>query len=125
MIYFTLEQVLKIHSVLVQKTGGSDGLRDKNLLDSALKTPFQTFALEELYPTFLEKASALCYSLVQNHPFVDGNKRIGVHLMLLFLELNNCKLSYSQKELVDFGFGIASGKIGKDEIKEKIKKFEK
>lgn len=125
MIYFTLDQVLRIHSALVQKTGGSDGLRDKNLLDSALKSPFQTFSLEDLYPTFLEKAAVLCYSLVQNHPFVDGNKRIGVHLMLLFLELNNFNLSYSQKELVDFGFGIASGKIGKDEIKEKIKKFEK
>ncbi|MFA6856650.1 MAG: type II toxin-antitoxin system death-on-curing family toxin, partial [Treponema sp.] len=96
------------------------GIREENLLDSALKLPFQTFDLKELYPEIIDKAAQLCYSMIENHPFIDGNKRTGVHLMLVFLELNNVKIKYSQKELIDFGFGIASGKIARDEIKEWI-----
>ena len=118
MIFFGYEQVVKIHSSLIAKTGGMDGIRDKNLLDSALKSPFQTFGGRELYPDIFDKASQLCYSLVENHPFMDGNKRIGVHLTLLFLKLNNVNISYSQAELIDFGLGIASGKMDKGEIKD-------
>ncbi len=118
MIFFGYEQVVKIHSSLIAKTGGMDGIRDKNLLDSALKSPFQTFGGRELYPDIFDKAAQLCYSLVENHPFADGNKRIGVHLTLLFLKLNNVNISYSQAELIDFGLGIASGKIDKGEIKD-------
>ena len=120
MIFFTEEQVKKIHSSLISRTGGLDGIREENLLDSALKLPFQTFDLKELYPEIIDKAAQLCYSMIENHPFIDGNKRTGVHLMLVFLELNNVKIKYSQKELIDFGFGIASGKIARDEIKEWI-----
>jgi death on curing protein len=119
-IFFTEEQVKKIHSSLIRKTGGLDGVREKNLLDSALKSPFQTFDLKELYPEVIDKAAQLCYSMIEYHPFVDGNKRIGIHLMLVFLELNNVNIKYSQKELIDFGLGIASGKISRDEIKEWI-----
>lgn len=118
MIFFGYEQVVKIHSSLIAKTGGMDGIRDKNLLDSALKSPFQTFGGRELYPDIFDKAARLCYSLVENHPFADGNKRIGVHLTLLFLKLNNVNISYSQAELIDFGLGIASGKMDKGEIKD-------
>lgn len=117
MIFFKTEQAVKIHSSLIAKTGGMDGVRDANLLDSALKSPFQTFGGNELYPDSLDKASQLCYSLIENHPFADGNKRIGVHLALLFLKLNAVDLEYSQQELVDFGLGVASGKISKDEVK--------
>ncbi len=117
MIFFEYEQVVKIHRSLIEKTGGMDGIRDAQLLDSALKTPFQTFGGNNLYPDILDKASQLCYSLIENHPFVDGNKRIGVHLMLLFLKLNNIEVNYSQQELVDFGLDIASGKISKNDIK--------
>ncbi len=120
MIFFTEEQVKKIHSSLIRKTGGLDGVRENNLLDSALKSLFQTFDLKELYPEVIDKAAQLCYSMIENHPFIDGNKRIGVHLMLVFLELNNVNIKYSQKELIDFGLGIASGKISRDEIKEWI-----
>lgn len=109
MIFFESEQVIKLHSSLIAKTGGMDGIRDENLLDSALKSPFQTFDGSELYPDILDKASQLCYSLVENHPFADGNKRIGVHLTLLFLKLNNENIEYSQAELIDFGLNIASG----------------
>ena len=117
MIFFKFEQVVKLHSSLIAKTGGMDGIRDENLLDSALKSPFQTFGGNELYPDIFDKASQLCYSLVENHPFADGNKRIGVHLTLLFLKLNNINIEYSQTELIDFGLSIASGKMNKDEIK--------
>jgi len=117
-IFFKYDQAVKIHSSLIAKTGGTDGVRDENLLDSALKTPFQTFGRNDLYPDILEKASQLCYSLIENHPFVDGNKRIGVHLTLLFLKLNNIESDYSQQELIDFGLEVASGKISKDDIKE-------
>ena len=120
MIFFTEEQVKKIHSILISKTGGLDGVREDNLLDSALKSPFQTFDSKELYPEIIDKAAQLCYSIVENHPFIDGNKRIGVHLMLIFLELNNVKINYTQKGLLDFGLGIASGKISRDGIKEWI-----
>ena len=118
MIFFEYEQVIKLHSSLIAKTGGIDGIRDEKLLDSALQTPFQTFGGNNLYPDVLDKASQLCYSLIENHPFVDGNKRIGVHLALLFLKLNNIELNYSQQELINFGLGIASGKISKHGIKE-------
>ena len=117
MIFFEYEQVVKIHRSLIEKTGGMDGIRDAQLLDSALKTPFQTFGRNNLYPDILDKASQLCYSLIENHPFVDGNKRIGVHLMLLFLKLNNIEVNYSQQELIDFGLDIASGKMSKNDIK--------
>ena len=117
MIFFEYEQVVKIHRSLIEKTGGMDGIRDAQLLDSALKTPFQTFGRNNLYPDILDKASQLCYSLIENHPFVDGNKRIGVHLMLLFLKLNNIEVNYSQQELIDFGLDIASGEMSKNDIK--------
>lgn len=118
MIFFDYEQVIKIHSSLIEKTGGIDGVREVNLLDSALKTPFQTFDGADLYSDIFDKASQLCYSLIENHPFLDGNKRIDVHLSLLFLKLNGVELNYTQQELIDFGLGIASGKMSSDDIKE-------
>ena len=117
MIFFEIEQVKKVHHFLIAKTGGMQGIRDENLLDSALKAPFQTFGGKDLYPDIFDKASQLCYSLIENHPFADGNKRIGVHLVLLFLKLNTENIVYTQKELIDFGLNIASGKMSKDDIK--------
>ena len=117
MIFFEFEQVTRIHSSLIAKTGGSDGIRDKNLLDSALKVPFQTFDGKDLYPDILDKATQLCFSLINNHPFSDGNKRIGIHLTLLFLKINNVQLNYVQQELIDLGFGIASSKLQKNDIR--------
>ena len=118
MNFFSDEQILQIHSSLITKTGGIDGIREYNLLDSSLKSIFQTFDRKELYSSILDKAAQLCYSLIENHPFLGGNKRIGVHLMLIFLKINGIDLNYSQEELIDFVLKIASGKIKKDEIKE-------
>lgn len=118
MIFFSIEQVLKIHSSLIEKTGGLDGVRDINLLDSSLQSPFQTFSGNDLYPSIIDKASQLCFSIINNHPFLDGNKRIGVHLTLLFLRINNISLDYTQQELINFGLAIASGKMNQTQIKE-------
>lgn len=122
MILISKEQVLKIHSSLIKETGGIDGMRDENLLDSALNSPFQTFDSKELYPEFSGKAAQLSFSIIKNHPFLDGNKRIGVHIMLVFLALNNVKLSYTQKELIDFGLKVADSSLSKDDIKNWIQK---
>ena len=106
------KQVLMLHTQLIQQTGGSDGVRDYNLLDSALENPFQSFGGEELYPTIQAKAARLGYGLIKNHCMIDGNKRIGTHAMLVFLALNGIELKYTQKELYETILDIAAGKIG-------------
>ena len=103
------EQILILHQALIAVSGGSEGIRDERLLDSALNAPFQTFSGTELYPTVLEKAGRLGFGLIKNHPFVDGNKRIGVHVMLVFLKLNNIELFYQDEELIQLILNIASG----------------
>ncbi len=88
MIRLSKPQILLLHEQLIAETGGSSGLRDEGMLDSALNAPFQTFGGEDVYPSLQPKAARLCFGLVKNHPFVDGNKRIGAHVMLVFLALN-------------------------------------
>ena len=84
MICISFEQTLLVHRYLIEVSGGMDGLRDQASLESALNAPFQTFEGEDLYPGKERKAAALCFGLIQNHPFIDGNKRIGVHLCDVF-----------------------------------------
>ena len=105
------EQILMIHTQLIQLTGGSDGVRDYNLLDSALETPFQSFGGDELYPTIQAKAARLGYGLIKNHCMIDGNKRIGTHAMLVFLALNGIELKYTQKELYETILDVAAGNM--------------
>ena len=105
----TKEQILLLHSQLIENFGGSSDIRDEALLDSAINTPFQTYDGEELYPTLLDKASRLCFGLVKNHPFVDGNKRFGTHAMLVFLAINGIDLEYSDIELIELILSVASG----------------
>ncbi len=100
MIKLSKEQILKLHSDLISSTGGLDGVRDMNLLDSALASAFQSFDGEDIFPSIYQKAARLGFGIISNHPFVDGNKRIGTHVMLVFLALNGIELEYSQKELV-------------------------
>ncbi len=116
MITLTKEQVLMLHGQLIEATGGSKGIRDEGMLESALFNPFQTFGGEELYPSIQAKAAQLCYGLVKNHAMLDGNKRLGTHVMLVFLALNGYELVYSQKELSDTILALASGEIGADEL---------
>ena len=116
MIILSKEQVLKLHTSLIEATGGSDGIRDERMLDLALNNPFQTFEGKELYPGVQEKAARLCFGLVKNHAMLDGNKRLGTHVMLVFLALNGYELSYGQRELSDMILALASGDIGEKEI---------
>ena len=109
MILLTVDEIIYLHSKLVARTGGSDGLRDKDLLESAVFSPLGGFGDEEAYPTIEEKAARLMYSLVNNHAFIDGNKRIGVVVMLTTLRLNEIKLKYTQTELMELGLKTASG----------------
>ena len=109
-------QVLLLHEQLLDATGGSAGVRDEGLLESALEAPFQTFGGEELYPSVQQKAARLGYGLIKNHPFVDGNKRIGAHAMLVFLCLNGVELEYTQKELEDVILGVAAGELTAEQL---------
>ena len=105
------EQILMLHSQLIEQTGGTTGVRDSNLLESATTTPFQVFGGEELYPTIQAKATRLGYGLIKNHCMLDGNKRIGIHAMLVFLALNGIELSYTQKELYEMVLAVADGSL--------------
>lgn len=108
MIKLTKEQILLLHTQLIEAIGGSDGIRDVGLLESALESPFQSYGGEELYPSIQAKAARLCYGLVKNHAMIDGNKRIGVHAMLVFLALNGYEVEYTQKELSDLILDVAA-----------------
>ena len=116
MIRLSKSQVLLLHEQLVAETGGSPGLRDEGMLDSALNAPFQTFGGEDVYPSLQQKAARLCFGLVKNHPFLDGNKRIGAHVMLVFLALNGIELQYTQTELSDIILQLAAGTIQSSDL---------
>ena len=103
------EMVLLLHQLMAQSTGGSIGVRDENLLDSALESCYATFDGQELYPTKIEKAAKLGYSLVSNHAFIDGNKRIGMYIMLTFLEINGIKISAENQDIINVGLSLADG----------------
>ncbi len=112
----TRDNILAIYSLVTESTGGSVGIREEGLLISALEAPYQTFDGEELFPTLLEKAVRLGYGLVANHPFVDGNKRVGILVMLTFLELNGISLEFNDIEIVDMALGVASGKYKYEDL---------
>lgn len=102
-------QILLLHEQLVIQSGGSAGIRDEALLDSALNAPFQSFGREDAFPSLQQKAARLGFGLVKNHPFIDGNKRIGAHAMLVFLAVNGIELEYTQEELSDIILQVAAG----------------
>lgn len=116
MILLTIDEIIALHSKLIARTGGSDGLRDLGLLESAVYSANSSFGGEEIYPTVIQKAARLMYALVSNHAFVDGNKRIGVFVMLMTLRLNGITLQYTQAELIELGLAAAEGVVRYDEI---------
>lgn len=116
MIILSQAQILMLHSQLIEATGGTDGIRDYGLLESALTAPFHSFADVDIFPSIQQKAARLCYGLVKNHAFIDGNKRIGAHAMLVFLALNKIELNYTQEELITIILGIASNKFSFDDL---------
>ncbi len=117
----TKEQIKMLHTALIERYGGEDGLRDEGMLDSALNAPFQTFSGNELYPDLLSKAARLAFGLIANHPFIDGNKRIGTHAMLIFLRLNNVELEYEDDDLIALILGTAAGENDDKNILEWLK----
>jgi len=116
----TKEQVLLLHDQLIEVTGGKNGIRDEGMLESALEAPFQAFGDVEIYPTLEEKAARLGYGLIMNHSMIDGNKRIGTHVMLVFLRLNGIKLNHTQKELSELIWSLAAGNVTCEQLCEWI-----
>ena len=123
MIRFGKENVLLLHQIMIEQTGGEDGVRDMGLLESALAACDATFDGKELFPTKEEKAARLCTGaarlctgLVSNHAFVDGNKRIGVYVMLTFLEVNGIRLNVTDEELVEIGLSLAQSEMKYEEL---------
>jgi death-on-curing protein len=107
----TTEQVIEMHSALIAETGGLDGVRDLNLLDGSVNSPYHTFGGQNLYPTIQAMATHLAFSLIKNHPFLDGNKRIGVLTMLVFLDVNGIPVHCSNEELIELGLGLVEGGV--------------
>ena len=105
----TKEQIILLQHELIKETGGTEGIRDEELLESALSAPFQSFDGIDSFPSIQQKAARLGFGLIKNHAFVDGNKRIGTHAMLVFLVLNGIEIEYTQEELSDVILKVAAG----------------
>jgi death-on-curing protein len=123
MIRFSKEKVLLLHRLIEEETGGSIGVRDEALLESALESAFAGFGEEAFYPTKEEKAARLGYTLIANHAFVDGNKRIGMYVMLTFLEVNGIRMNCTNEAVIEAGLGVASGKMGYAELLDWVRKY--
>ena len=111
MIKFSKEKVLLLHQIIAEATGGSEGIRDEGLLESALEAAYAGFDGQDFYPTKEEKGARLGFALISNHAFVDGNKRIGVYVMLSFLEMNGIRIRCTDEELVKVGLSVADGSM--------------
>ena len=111
MIRFSKDKVLLLHKLIAQETGGSTGVRDEGLLESALEAAFSGFGDKEFYPTKEEKGARLGYNLISNHAFVDGNKRIGMYVMLTFLEVNGIHMDCTNDDVAKTGLAVASGEM--------------
>ena len=118
-----VETAIRIHSILIERFGGSFGIRDKNLLESALARPFQTFDKKDLYKTPIEKSAALLESIITNHPFVDGNKRFGYVIMRLFLMDEGLDIEATEDEKYNFVIAIAKGAFKYPDICKWIKNY--
>ena len=116
MTKFSREKVLLLHQLIAQETGGEVGLRDQALLDAALAAAFSGVADREFYPTKEEKAAKLGFDLISNHAFLDGNKRIGMYVMLTFLEANGIRIEAENEDVVTVGLAVASGTMNYDNL---------
>ena len=116
MIRLSKEKVLQLHEMMARHTGGSVGLRDEGLLESALESAFSGFGGTEFYPTLEEKAAILGYHLIGNHAFLDGNKRIGIFVMLTFLEVNGKPVRCTSQEVAETGWAVAAGRMDYDAL---------
>ena len=115
-LFLNLERVLRIHRSMIEQYGGHEGIRDAGLLHSAIAVPQASFGGEYLHADLFEMAAAYLYHIVQNHPFIDGNKRAGAAAAVIFLAMNNVSLNAEEKGLADITLRVASGQAGKDEV---------
>lgn len=116
MIKFSKDKVLLLHKLIAEETGGSVGVRDEGLLESALESAFASFGGQDLYPTKEEKGARIGYALVSNHAFVDGNKRIGLYVMLTFLEVNGIRIECDDADIVRTGLSLADGSMQYEDL---------
>ena len=121
MIRISKEKVLLLHQLIAQETGGSIGVRDEGLLESALEGAFATLDGQELYPSKEEKGARIGFTLISNYAFVDGNKRIGMYVMLTFLEVNGIKLECTDEDIVRAGLALADGSMSYEGLLEWIR----
>ena len=124
MIKFSKEKVLLLHQMIAEATGGSIGVRDEGLLESALESAYASFGGQDFYPTKEEKGARLGYALISNHAFVDGNKRIGTYIMLTFLEMNGIRIQCTDEELVHVGLSVADGSMKYEELLQWVRDHE-
>jgi len=116
MRYLSFAEVVELHRLVIEAAGGSQGLRDLGALESAVAQPRMSFGGEDLYPTVVEKAAALCFSLVKNHPFLDGNKRVGHAAMETFLMLNGFELEATVDQQEGLILALAAGELERSEL---------
>lgn len=114
--WLSIEQVLALHAIQIERFGGSKGLRDRGALESAIARPQATFGGDDLYPDVAAKAAALLHSLVQKHPFVDGNKRVGAHAMIVFLLANGHEPEFTAPELAEMTLGVARSELAAEAL---------
>ncbi len=119
------DMVKLMHELIAEETGGSVGVKDEGMLDSALNSAFQTFDGSEQYPSKEEKGARLGYSLISDHAFIDGNKRIGMHIMLLFLELNGIHMDLEDRDIIEAGLGVADGSMGYEDLLKWVRAHER
>ena len=122
MIKFSKDKVLLLHKLIAEETGGSIGVRDEALLESALENAFAGFGDTEFYPSKEEKGARLGYTLISNHAFVDGNKRIGMYVMLTFLEVNGIHMDCTNEDIVHAGLSVAAGRMGYEGLLEWVRR---
>ncbi len=121
MQYLQWEHLVRLHQRIVEESGGGAGIRDKGLAESALAQPLAAFGGQDLYPSLIEKAAALCYSLVSNHPFVDGNKRIGHGAMETFLVINGFAFAADASDAETTILNLAAGQLSREELTEWVR----
>ncbi len=124
MIKFSKDKILLLHRLVSEQTGGDIGVRDESLIESAISSAFQTFDGEELFKTIEEKAAKLGYALISNHAFVDGNKRIGMFVMITFMEVNGIKIFSTDSEVAELGLSVAGGQKCYEDVLNWIKDHE-
>lgn len=112
----SVDDVISLHSKLIARSGGMDGVRDAHLLDQSVNSPFHTFGGQNLYPTIHAMAAHLGFSLIKNHPFLDGNKRIGIFSAMVFLKINGISITCTDNELETLGWGLADGSVTETDL---------